>query len=463
MTGAGTRTLLVLLHGLGCSARTWDDLVARLDSEFDILALDLPGHGADVANTALTVEQMAAFVTSQIESRHPARWAIAGHSMGGKIATIVAGQAELGRSALLPPSALILVAASPLTPEPMDGATRTRMIDWCAAGSVSEAHAREFVLANLAGKLPSDRMTKAVADVTRVNRTAWLAWLERGSLEDWSGTVGEVLTPALVIAGAEDAALGPDAQRSLVLPRVGATHVTTVSGAAHLIMLEQPARLAGLISDHVLGVLASLERLPSHFAGLLGSDRVSARTRAVLLQRLAVPRVEAPVFDERQRAVLEALVRRVVPQRGTDIDIAAVIESALSAGEGDGWRFAELSGDVEAWRRGLDTLDALAGGFVGLAPDAMDDLIARMTAGEVGSTEPDRLTDHQMTLWFEDVRAEAVRAWISHPEAMARIGYDGFANGGDGVRKQGYLRVSPDQRERWQPPVPATSTTEPRA
>jgi len=34
---------------------------------------------------------------------------------------------------------------------------------------------------------------------------------------------------------------------------------------------------------------------------------------------------------------------------------------------------------------------------------------------------------------------------------MARIGFDGFANGGDGPRKQGFERLAANEREPWEP------------
>jgi hypothetical protein len=36
---------------------------------------------------------------------------------------------------------------------------------------------------------------------------------------------------------------------------------------------------------------------------------------------------------------------------------------------------------------------------------------------------------------------------------MARIGFDGFANGGDGARKQGFERLGAGEREAWEPLV----------
>ena len=56
-----------------------------------------------------------------------------------------------------------------------------------------------------------------------------------------------------------------------------------------------------------------------------------------------------------------------------------------------------------------------------------------------------------MTHWFEDLRADLVRLWVAHPATMARIGFDGFANGGDGTRKQGFERLAAGERESWEP------------
>ena len=41
---------------------------------------------------------------------------------------------------------------------------------------------------------------------------------------------------------------------------------------------------------------------------------------------------------------------------------------------------------------------------------------------------------------------------MAQPATMAAIGYDGFAIGGDGPRKQGYTRTGADDPEAWQRP-----------
>jgi hypothetical protein len=156
------------------------------------------------------------------------------------------------------------------------------------------------------------------------------------------------------------------------------------------------------------------------------------------------------VLSPAQHALLTAVLARVVPQRGTDLDLAGRIDAELGAGHGDGWRFAELPPDAEAWRRGLDTIAAELPRFAALDEDGQISAIDRIAAGEVGSDADDLLTGARMALWFQDVQAEAVRVWLSHPAAQAWLRYDGFADGGDGPRKQGFATTHAGEWEAWQ-------------
>jgi hypothetical protein len=42
---------------------------------------------------------------------------------------------------------------------------------------------------------------------------------------------------------------------------------------------------------------------------------------------------------------------------------------------------------------------------------------------------------------------------------MAAIDFDGYANGGDGVRKQGFQLLAAGEREAWEPEAPAGTAT----
>jgi pimeloyl-ACP methyl ester carboxylesterase len=242
------RPTLFLLHALGLSARSWDGVVAAIGDGFDVVALDLPGYGDQVASPLITVRETAERVAAQVRERQPDEWLIVGHSMGGKIAAIVTAWAEAGEQGLIAPAGLVLVGASTAAPEPMSEARRELMASWWTAGTISEEDAAAYVDANVAGPIPAAVRATAIADVRRSNRTAWLEWLRRGSLEDWSDAVGVLRTPALLVVGAEDPDLGAANQERLTLPHVPAAALHEIDGAGHDVLLQFPADVARLIA-----------------------------------------------------------------------------------------------------------------------------------------------------------------------------------------------------------------------
>jgi hypothetical protein len=307
-----------------------------------------------------------------------------------------------------------------------DGATPA-MPDRDAAGVVAaQVREREPDEWLIAGEGPAARIAALVT-----------AWAERGER-------GLIAPAGLVLVGAVD---GP-ADRSAD-DGVRRTPVHEIAGAAAELLLERPGEVARLISAFAAEV-GGRAPLPPAFARLIASDRVSARTRRVMLARLDAPGDAPRALSDAQRALLEVLLARIVPQRGTDVDLAGRIDAELGAGHGDGWRFAELPPDAAAWRRGLDTIAAELPDLADRDPAAQDAAIDRIADGGIGSDADQLLTTAQMTLWFRDVQASAVRTWLSHPAAQAWIRYDGFADGGDGPRKQGFTTTHAGEWETWQ-------------
>lgn len=242
--------LIVMLHALGGSARAFDQVAAAL-TEMETIAIDLPGFGAAVARDGFPVAAMVDHVAAVVAARAPPRWMLVGHSMGGKVATLLA-RAAVEDAALAGLAGVVLLAASPPSPEPMADERRARMLGWVASGAIGDADARAFVAANIAGRLPVPIWAGAVADVRRTGRRAWRAWLEHGSREDLAARAGVLPFPALVVAGAEDGDLGEEAQARLNLPHYAAASMAVVRGAAHLLPLEQPQAIADLIRRHWL-------------------------------------------------------------------------------------------------------------------------------------------------------------------------------------------------------------------
>lgn len=464
MTGDDARPVLFTLHNLGGSAREWERVAERVAPRLRLVALDLPGFGDEARATGYTVEAMATHVARRIAAERPRRWLIAGHSMGGKVAAVIARRAEDGDPELAGLEGIALVAGSPPSPEPMSDDQRAEMLDYFTGDTAARRRdAEKYVAANSGDGLDHAAFAAAVDDALRLERAAWTAWLELGSREDWAERVGVLQTPALVLAGADDGALGPDAQRELMVPHFAHVRFEELAGAKHLLPLERVADVARLILAHLTQI---------EYRALIASDRVSAGTRAALLAREQLDDAAyAPVaMSATALATLRALVARVVPQEpGEFIDLAARIDAALVSGSGDGWRFAALPPDGEAYRVGTRTLRAVAEHRHGVAFESLDsaaqDAILRAVADETialptppGRDATEYFRAQQMRAWFEEVRADAVKIYMSHPRTLARIGYSGNANGGDGLPKSGFYQVGIGERETWEP-IAATETT----
>ena len=201
----------VFLHFLGGSARSWSAIEQRCGDDARCLSIDLPGFGAASAIPGSTVTEAVDLVVAGIRAQAPGQYTLVGHSMGAKIATVVARRAEDGEAGLEGLSGIVLLAGSPPSPEPMDEDKRQEMLGWFS-GVADQAEAESFIAANVSRTLPHDLHTAAVADVLRADPDRWRAWLTHGSREDWADRVGMLNTPALIVAGADDPHLGPDGQ-----------------------------------------------------------------------------------------------------------------------------------------------------------------------------------------------------------------------------------------------------------
>ena len=87
--GAG-RPPLVILHGMLGSSRNWQTAGRDLAAKFHVLALDLRNHGASPHADKMTYDAMLADVLGWLEERGLARATLLGHSMGGKVAMLLA-------------------------------------------------------------------------------------------------------------------------------------------------------------------------------------------------------------------------------------------------------------------------------------------------------------------------------------------------------------------------------------
>jgi hypothetical protein len=162
---------------------------------------------------------------------------------------------------------------------------------------------------------------------------------------------------------------------------------------------------------------------------------------------LVTARMEPPVtggfFGEEETACARALLNLLTGQQNDPrIPILEMVDARLAAGETDGWRYADMPEDGQAWRDTLASLDADAGERCGttFAGAAEQDQLALIQAvQDLKSGDWHGLTAARVwSLWTR----YACTARYAHPVAWNEIGFSGPAYP-RGYKNAGVGRVEP--------------------
>jgi pimeloyl-ACP methyl ester carboxylesterase len=101
---SGSGRDLLLVHGLGGSARSWDTIAPQLARERRIIVPDLPGHGQTAAeHQGTTFDGVTDAIERFIDARGLDRIDAVGTSLGGRIVLELARRGRLGRVVALDP------------------------------------------------------------------------------------------------------------------------------------------------------------------------------------------------------------------------------------------------------------------------------------------------------------------------------------------------------------------------
>jgi len=240
---------VVLLHGITGHARVWDHLAERLVPGRRVLALDQRGHGdSDPApDDDYRVATMADDVAAFAANLRLDRFALLGHSMGGRIAIQYAA-AHAGRL-----ERLIIVDIGPDIE--LAGLQRVRdMMSESPERIESEEWAVEYLrranpLQNVdllrqrvrhgLKRLPDGELTwkyaRGLRDMMRAGR--------RDAVDLWE-PLPRIPCPTLLVRGAESDILSPEVAKKMV-ERLPDGRLIEIPGAGHTVPADRPDDFVG--------------------------------------------------------------------------------------------------------------------------------------------------------------------------------------------------------------------------
>ncbi len=239
--GAG-ETSLVFLHYWGGTHRTWNKVTSQLEDSFHTVAYDMRGWGqSGAAESGYSISELANEAASLIQQLELKKYVLIGHSMGGKVAQLLASRHPAGLTGL------ILVA--PAAPTPI------RFPEEALQQQIHAYDNRETALqaiAFLSARTPEpDVVEQIVEDSLSGVPAAKLAWPTSGILEDISSEASRIAVPTLVLAGEQDHLDSIEQHRREIIARIPKSRLTIIAGSGHLIPIDEPSKLARMISAFV--------------------------------------------------------------------------------------------------------------------------------------------------------------------------------------------------------------------
>lgn len=229
---------LVFLHYWGGSHRTWGPLIDQLGYPGRMVTYDHRGWGEsrelpgpyDIAQ--LTADAQCLLTELALE-----RFVLIGHSMGGKVAQLLAARRPAGLTGV------VLIAPAPARPVVTPDQQRQLVHAYDSADAVAQA--LDQILTHR--PLPDALREQVIRDSQAGSAAAHEAWALHSIARDISAIVPRIDAPVLVLAGEHDRVDPPAVLTEHLLPYLPTATMRIVPDTGHLSPLENPRLLAAQI------------------------------------------------------------------------------------------------------------------------------------------------------------------------------------------------------------------------
>lgn len=243
---------VVLLHGFTGSRSTWSTFVSAWKGKFQLIAVDLPGHGETMIETPRTMNECCYDLVKLFEHLQLTKLHMIGYSMGGRVA--------LSFASLYPDwiASLILESASPGIQSSEERKERI-VNDEKLAQKIKTEGVPAFV--NFWEQIPLFASQKNISKLSRqAVRQERLAQSREGLVESlrsmgtgsqsslW-GNLDELVQPVLLIVGEMDQKFVTlNEQMKLGFRRAD---LVIVENAGHAVHVEKPTKFGKLIEAFI--------------------------------------------------------------------------------------------------------------------------------------------------------------------------------------------------------------------
>ena len=237
---------IVLLHSLALDRTVWDGLIPHLTPHADVVAVDLPNHGASPTLPEASIEAMADALAATVADQAPDGAIVMGLSLGGCVAQAFA----VRHPQLVRGLALIDTTCWYGESAPDDWAGRAQRAVDQGMASLADFQLARWFSPGFAEERPD--IGRHLLEVFQANDVAaYVATCHAMGAMDLRDRIGSIAVPTTIIVGADDPATSPPhAERLRTLIPSASMHV--VPDCSHLSAVEAPATIGRLLDAALL-------------------------------------------------------------------------------------------------------------------------------------------------------------------------------------------------------------------
>jgi len=224
------RATFVFIPGSGGDHTLWLYVLGELKDDFNLLALELPGHGSSGGKGENDVSAYVGWVRDILEAFEAEKPILVGHSLGAAITLsfaerypeMISAAVAIGGGARMPVNTLILETIH----KDLKG-----LMAFTAKIAVAKKN-RERLASVLMARSPNP--DTLYGDFQACDRL------------DLDDALGEIKVPTLLICGMEDKMTPPELSQALQ-ERIPGSQLALIPETGHMVMLEEPHRLAEIL------------------------------------------------------------------------------------------------------------------------------------------------------------------------------------------------------------------------
>jgi pimeloyl-ACP methyl ester carboxylesterase len=246
----GTGEPLLLLHGLGRAWRDWLPVIPGLAEARDVIAVDLPGHGASQPlsdASAMTVPNLANIVETELDRLGIETVHIGGSSIGGWLALELARRGRARTVVAISPGGLGTPAENRRTRRLTNLLRRVAPLFVPVAGPVSKSAVGRMLMCGVTAARPwRIEPAEAVAETAAFVHAAGVEEMMDWFVATSATGLDEVICPVTIAWGSRDKVL-PCRQAARFKADIPQAEIRVLKGLGHVPMSDDAELLQAII------------------------------------------------------------------------------------------------------------------------------------------------------------------------------------------------------------------------